>query len=129
MRVRMRPGERGSAVADFVMVSALVTVLFLATFQLALTLHVRNVLVSCAAEGARVGARLGSDPALGIARSRDLVETALSERFAQDVTATRAEVDGVQVVTVRIRAPLPVLGPLGPADGFDVVAHAFREQQ
>jgi hypothetical protein len=116
-------------VADFVMVSALVTVLFLATFQLALTLHVRNVLVSCASEGARVGARLGSDPALGIARSRDLVETALSDRFSQDVTATRAEVDGVQVVTVRIRAPLPVLGPLGPRSGFDVVAHAFREQQ
>ena len=115
--------------ADFVMVSALVTVLFLATFQLALTLHVRNVLVSCASEGARVGARLGSDPALGIARSRDLVETALSDRFSQDVTATRAEVDGVQVVTVRIRAPLPVLGPLGPSSGFDVVAHAFREQQ
>ena len=45
------------------------------------------------------------------------------------MTATVGEVDGVEVVIVRVRAPLPVFGPLGPDDGFDVVAHAFLEDQ
>jgi Flp pilus assembly protein TadG len=129
MAVWTRYDERGSAVAEFVMVSALVVVLFLGTFQVGLALHVRNVLISCASEGARVGARLGSDPALGVDRTEQLIGTALSGRFAEDVTATVGEVDGVEVVIVRVRAPLPVFGPLGPDDGFDVVAHAFMEDQ
>jgi hypothetical protein len=45
------------------------------------------------------------------------------------VTATLGAVDGVRVVSVRVRAPLPVLGPIGPADGFDLEAHAFLEDQ
>src|SRR5688572_13037989 len=111
------------------MVSALVTVLFLATFQVGLALHVRNVLISCASEGARVGARLGSDPRSGAARTEQLIETALSDRFSQDVTASVKDVEGMRVVTVRVRAPVPVFGPVGPQDGFDVTAHAFLEGQ
>ena len=129
MQARLAHDEAGSAVVDFVMVSALVTVLFLAAFQVGLALHVRNVLISCASEGARIGARLDSDPGLGAARTKQLIETALSDRFSQEVTATVDQVDGVQVVTVRVRAPVPVLGPVGPQDGFDVEAHAFLEDQ
>jgi TadE-like protein len=129
MPARVADHEAGSAVADFVMVAALVTVLFIATFQVGLTLHVRNVLVSCASEGARVGARLDSAPELGVRRTRQLISTALSDRFARDVSASVGEVDGVRVVVVRVRAPLPVLGPLGPTDGFDLTAHAFLEDQ
>ncbi len=44
-----RPGERGSAVAEFVMVSTLVLVLGMGVFQLGLVLHVRNTLIACAA--------------------------------------------------------------------------------
>ncbi len=42
--------ERGAAVADFTMVSVLVVAVFLAVFQLGLTLHTRNMLISCASE-------------------------------------------------------------------------------
>jgi TadE-like protein len=129
MRARVPHGDAGSAVADFVMVSALVTVLFLAAFQVGLALHVRNVLISCASEGARIGARLDADPGLGVTRTEQLIETALSDRFSQDVTATVGRVEGVEVVTVRVRAPVPVFGPVGPQDGFEVVAHAFLEDQ
>lgn len=48
-------GERGSAVADFVMVGGLLTALTLAIVQLTLVLHVRNVLVDATASGARYG--------------------------------------------------------------------------
>lgn len=124
------PGrESGAAVADFAMVSGLVAVLFVAVFQVGLALHIRNTLISCASEGARVGARAGADPADGVARTRQLIGQSMSPRFAQDVTADVVVVDGVRVVAVRVTAPLPVLGPLGPDRALDVVGHAFLEDQ
>lgn len=115
--------------ADFVLVSGLVVVMFVAAFQLGLALHVRNTLISCAAEGARYGATIGASPAMGAGRTEDLIDASLSSRFAADVSAGVEVVDGVQVVAVRVRAPLPVLGPLGPDNGLDVVGRAFLETQ
>ena len=121
--------ESGSAVADFVLVSALVSVLFVAVLQVGLALHVRNTLISCASEGARQGARAGSSPDAGVVRTRELITSSLSSRFAQEVTADVVVDGGVEVVAVRVRAPLPVLGSLGPDRAFDVVGRAFLEAQ
>jgi hypothetical protein len=114
---------------DFVLVGVVVTVLFLAVFQLGLALHVRNTLVSCASEGARFGARADVDPDVGAARARELISQSLSPRFARDVSVSVGQADGVSVVVVRVVAPLPVLGPLGPDSGLDVVGRAFEESQ
>jgi Flp pilus assembly protein TadG len=124
-----RRGEAGAAVVDFVLVSALVSVLFAAVFQVGLALYIRNTLISCASEGARLGARDGADPAQGAARTRALIDASLSSRFAQDVTMDVSDAQGVQVVVVHVRAPLPVLGPFGPDRGFDLVGRAFLEGQ
>lgn len=126
---KSRGGETGSAVADFVLVAALVSVLFVAILQVGLALYVRNTLIACAAEGARLGARADGDPAQGVARTRQLIDSSLSDRFSHDVTAQVIEVDGVQVLSVRVVAPLPVIGPLGPDRGFDLVGRAFLERQ
>src|SRR5450756_982245 len=103
--------ESGSAVADFAMVSGLLSLLFLAVFQLGLALHIRNTLISCASEGARYGAPANATPQDGVARARQLIRASLSARYADNVTATTTTVDGIQVMQVRIQAPLPVLGP------------------
>lgn len=121
--------EAGSAVADFVMVSALVTLLFLALLQLGMALYVRNTLISCASEGARLGARAGAEPDQGAQRTRALIASSLSRRFAGDVSVDVVAVNGVQVVSVRVVAPVPVLGPLGAGGDFDVVGRAFLERQ
>ena len=126
---RVRGRESGAAVADFAMVSALVTLLFVAVFQLGLALHIRNTLISCASEGARLGARDGARPEDGAQRTRELITTSLSARFARDVTVSTTGAGGVQVVSVRVQAPLPVLGPLGPDRSLDVVGRAFLESQ
>ena len=131
-RVRMRrhqAGERGSAVADFAMVSGLVAVLFLAVFQVGLALHIRNTLIACAAEGARLGARADAVPEDGATRARALIGDSLSPRFARGVTADVVETGGVQVVVVEVLAPLPVIGPLGPDGRLRVVGRAFLESQ
>jgi hypothetical protein len=124
-----RASERGSAVADFAMVSSLVAVLFVAVFQLGLALHIRNTLVSCASEGARLGARADADPEDGAARARELISASLSQRYAGSVTARLVDADGVEAVAVEVVAPLPVIGPLGPDGRLRVVGRAFLESQ
>ncbi|MEK4241558.1 MULTISPECIES: TadE family protein [Janibacter] len=122
--------DRGSAVADFTMTSALLLFVFLGVFQLGLTLHVRNTLISCASEGARYGAREGSTPQEGAGRAEDLIGRSLSARFAGDVTArVDTTAAGVDVVVVDVSAPLPVIGPFGPGGAMDVTGRAFAETQ
>ena len=50
---RLEERENGSAVAGFLLVSLLVTVMFLGLVQVAVVVHVRAMLIDCAAEGAR----------------------------------------------------------------------------
>jgi len=126
---RHQAAERGSAVADFAMVSGLVALLFLAVFQVGLALHIRNTLIACAAEGARRGARADAVPEDGATRARALIGDSLSPRFARGVTADVVETGGVRVVVVEVLAPLPVIGPLGPDGRLRVVGRAFLESQ
>lgn len=119
--------ERGSAIVDFVLVGALLTVLFVAVLQLALTLHVRNTLIDCAAEGARYGALAGSSPAAGAERTRQLISSAVDGRYAADVAARTSSLDGAPVVEVTVQAPLPVIGLLGPSGVIAVVGRAYAE--
>ncbi|MGE9807886.1 TadE family protein [Janibacter sp. G1551] len=121
--------ERGSAVAEFAMVAALLSVLFLGVLQVAFTLHVRNTLISCAAEGARYGARLGSSPAEGADRTRELIAASLADSYASGVSAGTGVAGGVEVVVVRVHAPVPVLGIYGVGADFDLVGRAFQEGQ
>ena len=121
--------ERGAAVADFAMVSTLVVVLFLSVFQLGLALHTRNTLISCASEGARLGARADAVPGHGISRTEALISQSLSPRYARQVTTREAVVEGVRVIEVRVVAPVPVIGLLGPDDRLEVVGRAFVESQ
>lgn len=121
--------ERGAAVADFAMVSSLVLFLFLAVFQLGLALHTRNTLISCASEGARYGARADAVPGQGVSRTEALISASLSPRYARQVSARETTVSGVRVVEVRVLAPVPVIGLLGPDDSLDVIGRAFVESQ
>ena len=113
---------------DFVLVGTLATLVFVGIVQLAVVLHVRNTLVDCAGEGARYGALADRTPADGARRAAALVTQDLSARYAADVTAGRETVDGLPTVTVRIRAPLPVLGLLGVGRVVVVSGHALQER-
>ncbi|GGB98841.1 TadE/TadG family type IV pilus assembly protein [Cellulomonas carbonis] len=119
--------DAGAAVVGFALVAALTTVLFAALLQLTLAMHVRTTLVDCAAEGARHGALADRTPADGATRTRELIAMSLAEGYADDVTATRTTVDGLPVVRVTVRAPLPVVGLLGPGGVVEVDGHALAE--
>ncbi|WP_345788775.1 TadE/TadG family type IV pilus assembly protein [Cryobacterium arcticum] len=114
--------------AEFVMVSALLTALTLAVLQLALALHIRNTVLDAAAEGARYAALADSGLSEGAERSRDLITSALGPAYAADVSASYAEVAGAPGVQIRVVAPLPLFGLLGMDRGLEVTGHAAVEE-
>ena len=104
--------DRGSAAVEFTLVSALLVVLVTGVLQLALALHVRNTMISCAAEGARVAATEDRSLADGEERASEMLRAALGD-YAVDVSSARGAVDGAPVVVVSAHAPVPVLGLWG----------------
>jgi hypothetical protein len=116
--------ERGSAVVDFVLVGALLTVFFLAIIQLALVLHVRNTLIDAAASGARYGTLADRGAADARRRTGELIGTALNESFAQDIETREVTFQGLLTLEVTVRAPMPVVGLIGPRDLLEVKGHA-----
>jgi hypothetical protein len=121
--------DTGSAVVDFALVGGLLTLLFAAVLQLGLALYVHNMLVSCAAEGARYAARADRQPADALPETHDLIARTLDERYASDISSDREMVDGVATIVVRVRAPLPLIGLFGPARTLEATGHAFAETQ
>lgn len=116
--------ERGSAVVDFVLVGALLTMFFLAIIQLALVLHVRNTLIDAAASGARYGALADRSAADARQRTEELIGTALNASFAQDIQTREVTFHGLRTLEVTVRAPMPVVGLIGPRDLLEVKGHA-----
>ncbi|MEQ1736045.1 MAG: TadE/TadG family type IV pilus assembly protein [Rhodoglobus sp.] len=119
--------DTGSAIAEFVMVSALLTVLTLSVLQLALALLVRNTALDAAAEGARFAALADNSLADGVARTTDLIGTAIGPGYAGHVTAGIGSYLGHPAVVVSVRAPLPIVGLLGIGGGLEVSGHAAIE--
>ncbi len=119
--------DAGSAIAEFVMVAALLTVLTLSVIQLGLALFIRNTVVDAAAEGARFGALADNSLSDGVARATDLITVALGPSYAHDVTASTGSYLGHPAVIVTVRAPLPLIGLVGIDDGLEVSGHAAIE--
>ena len=111
-----RRERTGSAVVDFVLVGGLLTMFFLAIIQLALVLHVRNTLIDAAASGARYGTLADRGAADAQERAANLIGTALNGEFAQDISTAEVTFQGLRTLEVTIRAPMPVIGLIGPRD-------------
>lgn len=119
--------EQGSAPVEFVLVGVLLTTLTLAVMQLALALLIRNTLQDAAAEGARHAALAGNTLDDGVARTQDLVATAIGETYAQNIAAAYGEQLGHPSTEISIAAPLPLIGLFGPSRSLEVTGHAALE--
>jgi Flp pilus assembly protein TadG len=107
------------------LVSALVIALAMGVIQLALTLHVRNMMVSAASEGARLAATNDRGPQDGVERTQWLLAEALGGMDAS-VTAMDTTIDTASAVEVTVSAPVPILGLWGTGT-ITVSARAFEE--
>jgi hypothetical protein len=112
--------DAGSAVAEFVLVGALLTVLTLSVIQLGLALH-------AASEGARFAALADSSLGEGVARARDLISSAIGPGYAGNVTATYGRYLGHPSAIVTVRTPLPLIGLFGIDSTLEVNGHAAVE--
>ncbi|OLO62688.1 TadE/TadG family type IV pilus assembly protein [Actinomyces oris] len=127
---RLRPlgqNESGSAVVDFVMVGALVIIVFVALLQVALGVYARNVLTDAAGDGARRAALVGGTEAEARQRVQLLTDAALRRGYVDTVTVSRVSSGDLRLVEVTVTAPFPVLGLLGPGGALRVTGHAIDE--
>jgi Flp pilus assembly protein TadG len=131
MRDRRPYGDAGAAVVEFVGVSVLLLALVLVVVQLGIVLHVRNVVISAAQEGARHDANAD---VLDLREGKTVTETAvrqaLSARAAAGVSVgdpTLVPVgDGLQAVEVTVDVDVPLVLVL-PDIHLRVRGHALRE--
>jgi Flp pilus assembly protein TadG len=123
--------ERGSAVVDFVLVAVLIVTLFLAVLQVAVYVHVRNVVTASAQEGARFAANADVDSGVGAARTLEIVGQATSLRTARGLTCTSTEdidTSGLTLVVVRCAGSVPsLLAGLGNLLPLEVAGRAVKE--
>lgn len=122
----VEPRDTGSAVVEFVLVTVLLTTLFLGVMQVGLALYVRNTLVSCAQEGARFAANADRTLADGVQRTQRCTSNAVPMARPVQVVAGTVTVGSVPAVEVRVTTRLPLIGPLGPRS-LTVRGHAFWE--
>ena len=52
------------------------------------------------------------------------VRSALNADFAQDISTSEASFQGIRTLEVTVRAPLPVIGLIGPGAALEVRGHA-----
>ena len=123
--------ERGSAVVDFVLVSVLVVVLLLAVLQVAVYVHVRNVVTASAQEGARYAANADVPAAVGADRTLEVVAAATGAQTASGLTCTSAQetdATGLTLVVVRCTGTVPtLLAALGGLLPLQVTGRAVEE--
>jgi Flp pilus assembly protein TadG len=114
-----------------VLVSVLIVMLLLAVLQVAVYVHVRNVVTASAQEGARYAANADVDSAAGVPRTVEVVARATSTRTAQGLACTSAEeVDGtgLTLVVVRCSGSVPtLLASLGNLLPLEVTGRAVKE--
>jgi TadE-like protein len=120
-------GDGGSAVVEFVLVGALLTVLTLSVIQFGLALLVRNTVLDAASEGARFGALADNSPTDGVERTRDLITTAIGPGYARDVTAAVGTYRGHPADIITVITPLPLIGLIGVNHTMEVKGHAAME--
>ncbi len=128
----MDEGERGSAVVDFVMVSLLIVALLLAVLQVAVYVHVRNVVTASAQEGARFAANADVASDQGAGRTVDIVARATSARTARGLACSSGEEvepgSGLTLVVVRCSGSVPsLLAALGNLLPLEVTGRALKE--
>jgi Flp pilus assembly protein TadG len=108
-----RAAERGAAVVEFVLVSAVAVVLAVSLAQLGLFLWERNALMGSLSEGARVAATDGRTVADGRRVAAELLRRSAGGRVADAVPIEGTETAGVVVLWAEGTLPSFVPGVPG----------------
>ncbi len=119
--------DTGSAVAEFALVASLLALILAGALQIGLVIHVRNTVIDSAIAGARQASLADQTARDGQRLTADLIRVSVGERYAQKVTVSTSRRGGAEIVEVRVRTPLPVLGLWGPAEVWDLRGRSLVE--
>lgn len=101
--------------------------IFLGVLHVGLARHVENTMTACASEGARLGAQYDRVAGDGVARARDCIDSALSSRYARNVSSSPGSADGQPMVVINASARMRLVG-IGPETwDINVSGHAVKE--
>lgn len=122
--------ERGSAIVEFVMVTALLLILFLGIVQTGIVLHIRNTLAADAAEGARHAANLGvAESDGGVYAERLIAESLTGQASVRCDGVPAAAANGTPLVKVTCQVDVPLaLTLVGGSVNITVTGRAIKEQ-
>jgi Flp pilus assembly protein TadG len=118
--------ERGSAVVEFVLVSAVAVALVMSLAQLGLFLWERNALMGSLSEGVRVAATEGRSVADGRRVATELLRRSVGGRVADAVPIDGTETAGV--VVLRAEGTLPSFVPGVPGLPVRMTARMHQEE-
>ena len=121
-----RAAERGAAVVEFVLVSAVAVVLAMSLAQLGLFLWERNALMGSLSEGARVAATEGRTVADGRRVAAELLRRSAGGRVADAVPIEGTETAGVVVLWAE--GTLPSFVPGVPGLPVRMTARMHQEE-
>jgi Flp pilus assembly protein TadG len=114
-----------------VLVSLLIVALLLAVLQVAVYVHVRNVVTASAQDGARYAANADVASSAGAARTVEVVARATTPQTAQALTCTSGEEtdpSGLTLVVVRCEGSVPsLISSLGNLLPLSVTGRAVKE--
>ncbi len=119
--------DSGSAVAEFALISALLTLVLAGALQIGLVIHVRNTVIDSAIAGARQAGLADQTDADGRRLAAELITLSLGESYARSISVTTTARGAVEIVEVRVRTPLPVLGLWGPAEVWELRGRSIAE--
>jgi Flp pilus assembly protein TadG len=90
--------ERGSAVADFVLVAFPMLALFVGTVTVSFASYARTVILDATIEGARFAALADQNMNAGILRTKQLVQSSLGSAVAVEVVASSVFLGSVESI-------------------------------
>ena len=123
--------DEGAAPVEFVLVTVPLLFLLLVVLQVAVYLHLRNVVVASAAEGARYAANADRAVADGGPFAEQVLGHGVSARTAAHIRCLATEQEGAGgsvLVAVRCQGTVPtLLSAVGRLLPVDATARALRE--
>ena len=90
--------ERGSAVADFVLVAFPMLALFVGTLSVSFASYARTVILDATIEGARFAALADQNTTAGIQKTKQLVQSSLGRAVVVNVVATSMRLGSIESI-------------------------------
>jgi len=123
---RLFTDSKGSAVAEFVMITTLLVLIAVTLIQLALVLHVRNTLIDAASNGAHYGALANRSTADAHERTQRLITESLHSGFAKNINVHSADLGESRLITVSVETRVPLVGLLPNGWNLHVQGEAVK---